>query len=321
MARFYRSCTKNFYPMLMFLPSFLRGFIASLLLVTNTLVMALPLLVITVLRFVVPISAWQNLCIKMGMHIGELWISINSVWMTLTQGMEWSVEGVDDLHRDNWYFAVGNHQSAADIFITQHLLNGRTPMLKFFLKQELIWVPVIGLCWWALDFPFMKRYDASYLKKNPHKRGKDFESTKKSCEKFKQRPVAIMNYVEGTRLSPAKKKAQKSPFKYVLKPKAGGLGFALSAMGSTIEELLMISIFYPNHTQPTSWDFLSGKVNHVCIKVETTKIPSEFINRDYQNDAEYNRLFQQWHSTHWEGLDATMSELHELSKQKGWSSK
>ena len=307
--------------MLMFLPPFIRGLIALFFVVINTLLVSVPLLLITLLRFIVPIAAWQNLCIKMGIHIGEFWMSVNSWWMKLTQNMEWSVEGLDDLNPNSWYFALGNHQSVADIFIAQHLLNGRIPMLKFFLKQELIWIPVIGLCWWALDFPFMKRYSASYLKKNPHKRGKDFESTKKSCEKFKQRPVAIMNYVEGTRLSPQKMKAQKSPFNYLLKPKAGGLGFALSAMDGTIEDLLSIAIFYPNHEQPTAWDFFSGKVDHVCIKVSTTKIPQDFLHRDYQNDAEYKRSFQQWLTKYWEGLDQSMSELHQLSKDKNWSSK
>jgi 1-acyl-sn-glycerol-3-phosphate acyltransferase len=41
--------------------------------------------------------------------------------------------------------------------VLQRIFHGRIPFLKFFLKQELIWVPVIGLAWWALDFPFMKR--------------------------------------------------------------------------------------------------------------------------------------------------------------------
>ena len=305
--------------MLMFLPHFLRGMIASLFLIVNTLLVAAPLLLITLLRFIIPIPAWQNLCIKIGMYIGEFWVSINSVWMKLTQGMEWSVEGLEGLDSNNWYFAVGNHQSVADIFIAQHLLNGRIPMLKFFLKQELIYIPVIGLCWWALDFPFMKRYSAAYLKKNPKKRGKDFESTKKSCEKFKQRPVAIMNYVEGTRMSPQKMKSQKSSYQYLLKPKAGGLGFALSAMGDTIESLLSISIYYPNHHAPTAWEFLCGKLDHVCIRIDIKPIPKEFLGRDYQNDPEFKRLFQQWLSAHWASMDKTMGELAQISKDNSWS--
>ena len=303
--------------MLMFLPPFLRGLIAATFLALNTLVMAVPLLLITMVRFLIPFSACQNICTQLGMHIGELWMSVNSAWMKLTQGMTWSVEGLEGLERDSWYFALGNHQSTADIFIAQHLLNGRTPMLKFFLKQELIWVPVIGFCWWALDFPFMKRYDARYLKKHPEKRGKDFESTKKSCAKFQQRPVAIMNYVEGTRLS--SDKAKNSPYQYLLKPKSGGLGFALCAMGDSIKKFLTITIFYPNHSQPTSWEFLTGKVDHVCIRIETKAIPEEFFNRDYQNDAEFKRGFQQWLSSHWQGVDKIMAELHQISRNKGWS--
>jgi 1-acyl-sn-glycerol-3-phosphate acyltransferase len=305
--------------MLMFLPPFFRGVIAGCLLVLNTLLMAMPLLVVTLLRFLMPVPVWQNFCIKLGMHIGEMWMTLNSVWMQMTQGMNWSVEGLEGLDRDSWYFALGNHQSVADIFIAQHLLNGRIPMLKFFLKQELIWVPVIGLCWWALDFPFMKRYDARYLKKHPKKRGKDFQSTQKSCQKFKQRPVAIMNYVEGTRLSAEKMQAQKSPYNYLLKPKAGGLGFALSAMGGMIDELLSISIFYPNHSQPSAWDFLCGRVDNICVKIEVKPIPADFLHRNYQSDPEYKRSFQSWLSSHWDDMDNSMAELHQLSKDNSWS--
>ncbi len=67
------------------------------------------------------------------------------------------MQGVDSLHQRGWYLVSSNHQSWVDILVLQRIFHGRIPFLKFFLKQELIWVPVIGLAWWALDFPFMKR--------------------------------------------------------------------------------------------------------------------------------------------------------------------
>jgi len=305
--------------MLMFLPSFIRGLIAVIFLVANTLFWAVPLLIITLFRFLLPIPFFHRICTRLGIMVGEGWMSVNSFWMKLTQGMNWSVEGLEGLSKKHWYFVVGNHQSAADIFIAQHLFNGRIPMLKFFLKQELIWVPVIGLCWWALDFPFMKRYDRAYLKKHPEKRGKDFESTQKACEKFKHQPVAIMNYVEGTRLTPEKFKKLSGEYNYLMKPKAGGLGYALCAMGGSIQEMLTITILYPNHTQPSAWAFLSGQVDHVSIKIEAHQIPATFLGSDYQNDPEFRKEFQAWLSDKWRGMDHTMAELHEASKAKGWS--
>ncbi|MEH6593719.1 MAG: 1-acyl-sn-glycerol-3-phosphate acyltransferase [Halioglobus sp.] len=135
--------------MLSFLPAWLRGFIAGLFLLINTLLLAPLLICVSLLRFVIPVQAWQRGCTATAIAIAELWISINSLWMKLTQKMQWQVDGVEQLDKQHWYLVTSNHQSYADIFILQHLLNRKIPMLKFFLKQQLIWVPVIGLCWWA----------------------------------------------------------------------------------------------------------------------------------------------------------------------------
>lgn len=76
----------------------------------------------------------------------------------------------------------------------------RIPMPKFFLKQQLLYVPFIGMACWALDMPFMRRYSREYLLRHPHKRGQDLATTRRSCEKFRAVPTTVVNYVEGTRL-------------------------------------------------------------------------------------------------------------------------
>src|SRR3546814_9530339 len=108
--------------------------------------------------------------------------------------------------------------------------NRRIPLLKFFLKQELIKVPLLGLAWWALDFPFRKRFTRAEIEANPSLKGKDLETTRKACEKFKEMPTSVMNFFEGTRFTQAKHDQQQSPYEFLLKPKAGGTAFALSAM-------------------------------------------------------------------------------------------
>ena len=52
---------------------------------------------------------------------------------------------MDGLARQEWYLMTSNHQSWADILVLQKVTNRRVPSLKFFLKQELIWVPLLGL--------------------------------------------------------------------------------------------------------------------------------------------------------------------------------
>ena len=305
--------------MFSFLPAPIVGLFVWTAIVLNTLIFVPMVLVVSAVRLLIPIRNWQVLCTRIAIGIAGIWINVNSILMVLFHPMHWHVEGLEALNRNQWYFVISNHQSWADIFVSQHLLNGRVPMLKFFLKQELIWVPLMGLCWWALDFPFMKRYSKAYLAKHPEKRGKDHESTKRACEKFQFTPVAVMNYMEGTRLTAAKHEKQESPFRYLLKPKAGGMGHALGAMNGSIKTLLDITIFYPNHTQPSFIDFLCGRVDRLCIRIEEKPIPAKYLAGNYAEDPDFRTEFQQWVTALWKDKDQTMVELHGISRQKGWS--
>ena len=121
---------------------------------------------------------------------------------------------MDGLARHEWYLMTSNHQSWADILVLQKVTNRRVPSLKFFLKQELIWVPLLGLAWWALDFPFMKRYSRAQLEKRPELKGKDMETTRKACEKYAHYPVSVMNFFEGTRFTEEKHRQQNSPYRH-----------------------------------------------------------------------------------------------------------
>ena len=125
------------------------------------------LLIFSVLKLVLPIAAVRRAIAPLLLHIAESWTWCNSAWMGLSQHTLWDVAGIQDLHPHNWYMVTCNHQSWVDILVLQHLLNRRIPLLKFFLKQQLIWVPVMGLAWWALDFPFMRRHSEEYTSNIP----------------------------------------------------------------------------------------------------------------------------------------------------------
>ena len=301
--------------MLSFFPSPIRGVIATLLLLANTLVLGPLLIAVSLLRFILPIKSVQQRCTVVAVKIAELWISVNSGWMWLTQSVQWDVEGIESLDKNHWYLITSNHQSWADIVILQHLLNRKIPMLKFFLKQELIWVPLIGLCWWALDFPFMKRYTREYLEKHPEKRGKDFESTRRACEKFKHTPVTVFNFLEGTRFTPAKHHQQQSPYEHLLKPKAGGIGFVIGAMGDSLNCLLDITIAYPNG-RPSFWTFISGQVHHVIVRVEKKEIPQHFRGKNYSEDEVFKGELQRWVTALWEEKDRRLDQLRALPATK-----
>jgi 1-acyl-sn-glycerol-3-phosphate acyltransferase len=201
-----------------------------------------------------------------------------------------------------------NHQSWVDILVLQRLLNRRIPMLKFFLKQQLIWVPVIGLAWWALDFPFMRRHSHAYLKRHPEKRFEDIETTRRACEKFALVPTSVMNFAEGTRFTKAKHKAQQSPYRHLLKPKAGALALALGALGDRFDSLLDVTIVYPEGA-PTFWHFLRGDLRRVIVRARSVPIPAGFRQGDYTRDSAYRMAFQAWLQAIWQEKDAQIDVL------------
>lgn len=294
--------------MLNVLPAPLVGVIAAALLGLNTLFWVPVLLLFSLLKALVPVPVVRKAIGSVLLFIAEAWISCNSAWMALTQRCAWDTAGFDDLDYRSWYLVNCNHQSWVDIFVLQHLLNRRIPLLKFFLKQQLIWVPVIGIAWWALDFPFMRRHSPEYLQKHPEMRARDQEATRKACEKFALIPTSVMNFLEGTRFTPAKHRSQQSPYVHLLKPKAGGMALALNAMGDRFQAVLDVTIAYPDGT-PTFWQFLQGKMHRVIVRGRLLPVPRQLVGADYSGDATVRAAFQSWVQQLWDEKDAEMSEL------------
>ncbi len=294
--------------MLNFLPPLVLGIVASLLFGLN--VMFWPMLVFgfSILKFLLPFSPLRRLLDRILLWLAENWISCNSGWMRLTQKTKWDVQGLEGLNYHGWYLVISNHQSWVDIFVMQHLLNRRIPLMKFFLKQELIWVPVMGIAWWALDFPFLRRHGVEYLKKHPEQKGKDFATMRLACEKFAHAPTSVMNFLEGTRFSKAKHTRQQSPYKHLLRPKAGGMALALDVLGEKFHSLLNITIVYPDGI-PTFWMFLCGKVKKVIVRFQAMEVPKQLLHGDYAADNDFRITFHRWVHQLWQEKDQQIQLL------------
>lgn len=293
--------------MLHFLPYPLKGTLSILLYTLNTVCMTIPLIGLSFFKFIIPIQPFIVFLDRILIYIATLWIEINSFNSNLFCKINWDIRGLEKLEKNEWYLIISNHQSWVDILALQTTLNQKIPMLKFFLKKELIWVPFLGLAWWALDFPFMKRYSKTKLKKNPHLKGKDLESTKKACEKFKHTPVTIINFVEGTRFTPQKKDSQNNHFTHLLNPKAGGIAFVLSSMGDYLHKIIDVTIVYPDKI-PTFWDYISGRVKKIVIDFEVLPV-SDFHTEDYFNDPDYKNRFCIWLNGLWQKKDEKIKTL------------
>ena len=285
------------------LPAPLRGVFTGALLGASTLFFSTCMVPPALLKLMLPPGRARSACDHALNGLASRWVGLNNAWIAAVRpDARWDVQGVDGLHARGWYLVSSNHRSWVDILVLQRIFHGRIPFLKFFLKAELIWVPVIGLAWWALDFPFMRRGKGQGARRN------DLATTRAACEKFKRIPTSVINFVEGTRCTPAKQARQASPYRHLLKPKIGGLGVALATMGEQFEAMLDVTIAYPDGT-PTFWHLLTGRIGAVTVRVQQRPIPPEVLGGDPVLDKAYRRRLADWIEQQWSEKDALLDGM------------
>ena len=279
---------------------FYAGLALLVLLITTTLG-SIPILIIGLLKLV-PNQRWKINCTKAVDKIATIWSDINNFYLDKAHPAHWEITGMDDFNPQNWYLVVANHQSWLDIVVLQRLFNRKIPILKFFIKDQLKWVPFLGFSWWAMGCPFMKRYSPAYLAKNPHKQGKDLEATQKALKLFKHTPSTLMSFVEGTRYTPQKQRQQHSPYQHLLKPKAGGVGFVIGAMDQKITQLVDVTIVYP-HQENSLWDFLCHRIDTIKLHIRQIPIPKKFLNASLLTNDKTQSEFREWLNQQWSEKD------------------
>ena len=295
--------------MLHFLPAIILGPLSSGLLVINTILWFLGFFLFGILKYMIPLEGCRNFFTRVLIALGTGWIDCNRFIIWLTQNMEVDVEGLEKLPgTKKWVLIFSNHRAWVDIFILQSLFNHRVPFLKFFLKEELRKVPLMGFAWWSLDFPFMKRYSREILAKHPELKGKDLESVKEACQRFKITPVSVINFLEGTRFSEEKHQKTNSPYKNLLPPKAGGVAIVLSEMADYLEGIVDVTIVYEPE-RVTFWDLFSGRIRKVTVRIDFFPVPEEISAGDYANDPAFRERFQLWLHGIWEKKDGLIDQL------------
>ncbi len=294
-------------PVLPHLSPSLRGTIAIVLMTLNTVFWAVPVHLLALTKVLVRSRAWQVTCARLLMDTVTCWIWGILAALRLTQDTVYDIRGREGLSTREWYFLNCNHQSWADILVLLVTFHGHIPFFKFFLKKQLLWVPLLGTSWWALDYPFMERYTRDFLERHPHLKGRDLQTTKKACERYRHTPVSILNFIEGTRFTRAKHARQGSPFRHLLKPKSGGFAHALAAMDGRIREIIDVTIIYPRQS-PTFWEYLCGRIERVAVRVKKMQVPEAFLGRDYENDPAFRKEFQAWVCEIWEQKDRLIEE-------------
>jgi 1-acyl-sn-glycerol-3-phosphate acyltransferase len=267
----------------------------------------MPLFVLAGTKAAIPAKAWVRKCNRMLNAIAENWIWVNNQNQKLVGNTGWDVQGVEALEKSKWYLVLANHQSWVDILVLQRIFHRKIPFLKFFIKKELLWLPVLGQAWWAMDFPFVKRYTRSKLQKKPHLKGRDLEITRKACQGFKTAPISIMNFVEGTRFTNEKHHRQQSPYSQLLKPKAGGIALVLGSMGEQIHRILDVTIVYPDGVK-NFWSLLCGKIREIKVRVRSLPVNGELFG-DYTTDGHFRAGLQHWLNNIWTEKNRSIEEM------------
>lgn len=294
--------------MLSFLPSFILAPLNFVLFCLNLAVCGSLIFIGGLLKLLLKLVGLEKLVYRPMHAIYRCWALNNYLIICLTNKVEWQISEPEVLKKNGSYLIIANHQSWLDIMVISHLTRTRTPEPKYFLKASLKKVPFLGMGCWALDMPFMHRYSKSFIAKNPHLKGKDVETTRKSCLAFKDKPTAIINFVEGTRRSPEKAKKSKSAYKHLLTPRAGGIAFTLATLGEQFEKILDISIVYPGNSGHIMMDILKGKAKQIIIDIKEVDILPELIG-DYDNNRQFRIDFQHWLNGVWQEKDERIEYL------------
>jgi 1-acyl-sn-glycerol-3-phosphate acyltransferase len=293
---------------MMFLPYPVRGAVVFLFYVMFTSVIFVTFLIVALFKFIMPGTSVRIACSRMLDRLASYWwvFCVNQTHRIFSP-VEWEINGAEKIHADQWTLILSNHQSWVDILVLLRVFHRKLPPYKFFIKKELLWIPMMGFCFWAMDFPIMKRYSKEFLSKNPHLKGKDLEATRKACGKYKHTPVTIMNFPEGTRFTPKKHQKQNSPYRHLLRSKAGGTALVMYAMGDYLSHIIDVTIFYPEGA-PGLWDYFCGKTRKIIVDVRSREMTPDLVGR-YFEDSEFKEHFLGWLNSIWTKKDNLLDQL------------
>ncbi len=241
-------------------------------------------------------------------RLAELWVAGNGLIFDTFLSTRWDISGVENLRLDAHYLVLANHTSWVDIFAVLYAFHGRAAFIRFFLKHVLIWSPIMGQACWALEFPFMHRYTPEYLKQHPEKRGRDLATTRRFCQRYRGIPVTILNFIEGTRFSRQKHEDQQSPYRFLLRPRVGGISFVLASLGDQLDAVIDVTLVYPRR-DVTMWDFVTNKLPWIRVHARHLDVPESFTNAAVTEPGPERERLKQWVEQVWLEKDAEIASF------------
>jgi len=290
----------------------LRGVAIAILLFFNLLFWGSLVLLGGLVKLLMPTKPSRTRAVRALAWLAEHWVGGNDAIFDMLLPTKWEISGIEGTRYDGRYLIISNHISWVDIFAVQRAFHGHAAFIRFFLKHQLIWSPILGQACAALEFPFMHRYSPEYLEKHPEKRGKDLETARRLCRRYRFIPVAILNFVEGTRFSRDKHADQDSPYRHLLRPRVGGVAFALASLGENLDAMFDVTLRYPRH-DITMWQFATGRVGKITIHARRLDVPAEFLTSAVTEPGDVRERFKVWIDQRWREKDAELDALLQQS--------
>lgn len=285
----------------------MRGALALLAIVINTMVLCVPLYLLGLVHRLVR-GRWRQAVGPRMDAIVQAWVGGNRTIFRLLGvtrlHRQWENEA--GLSRSRWYLVLSNHQSWADILVLQNALWGRIPMLKFFTKRQLVWVPLAGVAMLLLGFPMVRRLAPEQLAADPRLAGLDRQATLDACARFRQYPSTVLSFLEGSRFTPRKRAAQPARFRHLLNPKLGGVSYVVDALKDRIHKVLDVTIVYRGPV-PSFWELLQGRCRDVDVVIRCLDLPAEV--RTTRDAAEARAVLRPWIEALWREKDAQLADL------------
>ncbi len=278
------------------------------------LLMLTPALMLGVaIKALVPASAVRRGATAALVAIADFWVQVDALIYRLLQDVRWQVIVEGEIDPRRGYLLVCNHQSWADILVLCDAFRGRTFFPRFFLKQALIWVPIVGIVCWALDMPFMRRHSPQAVARNPRLRDDDLRATRAFCQKYRWQPISAVMFPEGTRFTASKRDQKQSPFRHLMRPKAGGLAFMIDAMGDQFAGLIDVTIAYRSTVSEDGllWSWLCGRQPTLIVHAQVQPVPV----LSAAADGAPRQRFQDWVNVLWAQKDARLERLKSLTDE------
>ena len=285
------------------MPAFLRIAFATTLIGLNTLLHTTPLLLLSLVKLALPFAGARTRISQWLTRLAESWIGLNSAMIRAFTPTKITLHGEAELDPEGCYLVLCNHRSWCDIPVLQAVFNRRIPLLRFFLKQQLIWVPVLGLAWWALDFPFMRRHSQAELARRPELRGRDLDATRAAAPSSQQ-CLFQLNFVEGTRFTAESTRARNRPTSTCCD--RAPMVRRCDAMAGKLRVVLDLTLVYLD--RPSLADLMAGRLRHIEIHMTAREVPEDLVDGgNYEVDSHYRARCQRWLNSLWSEKDALIA--------------